>query len=338
MPHGDPGGDARGEFRTQVVAVEAVVGDEDDRRVGSGQVQQTLQHEVMHTVGARDNVTIHFEISLGDSLHLRRMIRHEEVADFVDRAVIHREEIPVRIGLEQMHRRIVRGKGLGQFAGQHPEAFVFVLIDLVRFGDEETDHLVRVDVMRADAQFVEFLVQFRRPIGAGRRRRPVGRRLVGAGWLHVAEHVRDHFARQVAFALRGEPADHVAAQPAFGEDLPHRAAAARGGRDRHDRFAARIHLGETRHAVVVGHLARGDRCPEHRRKLRFERGDVAARSRLDQPRHAGQMPRIDHRMHDLPIGGIPSDKEKAFAAHGRKEILTAGGATGVPHERDVDVP
>jgi hypothetical protein len=228
-----------------------------------------------------------------------------------------------------MHRRIVRGKRLGQFASQHPEAFVFLLVHLVRFGDEETDHLVRIDVMRADAQLVEFLVQFRRPIGAGRRRRPVGRRLVGAGWLHVAEHVRDHLARQVAFALRGKPADHMAAQSAFGEDFPHRAAAARGGRDRHDRFAARVHLGKTRHTVMVGHLARGDRRPEHGRKLRLQRGDVAARSRLDQPRHPGQMPRIDHRMHDLPIGGIPSDKEKAFAAHEREQNLTAEDTTGV---------
>jgi hypothetical protein len=38
------------------------------------------------------------------------------------------------------------------------------------------------------------------------------------------------------------------------------------------------------------------------------------------------MPRIDHRMHDLPIGGIPSDKEKAFAGHERTDILTSESA------------
>jgi hypothetical protein len=40
------------------------------------------------------------------------------------------------------------------------------------------------------------------------------------------------------------------------------------------------------------------------------------------------MPRIDHRVPDLPIGGIPADQQEAFFAHERKRNLTAETAEG----------
>jgi hypothetical protein len=37
------------------------------------------------------------------------------------------------------------------------------------------------------------------------------------------------------------------------------------------------------------------------------------------------MPRIDHRVHDLPLGGIPADEEEALAAHERTEKINRRG-------------
>jgi hypothetical protein len=51
-------------------------------------------------------------------------------------------------------------------------------------------------------------------------------------------------------------------------------------------------------------------------------------------RHAGQMPRVDQGMHDLPIGGIPADEEKALAVHERAESLTAEDAEGTEEEHE----
>ena len=44
------------------------------------------------------------------------------------------------------------------------------------------------------------------------------------------------------------------------------------------------------------------------------------------------MPRIDHRVHDLPIRGIPADQEEAFSAHVRRKKLTAESAEDTEEE------
>jgi hypothetical protein len=96
------------------------------------------------------------------------MVGHEHVADLVDRAVIHRREIPVGLGLEEMRGRVVDGAGFRNLLGKRPEPAVFRLIDRVGRRHEEPDQVVWIDVVRADSQFVHRRGQVRRPIGSRR--------------------------------------------------------------------------------------------------------------------------------------------------------------------------
>ena len=166
--------------------------------------------------------------------------------------------------------------------------------------------------MRAHAHLVHHRLQRRRPIGARRRRRPIGGILIRPHIAHMAKHVGNHAAVEIGLALGGEPTDNMAAALIFAKDFPERAATAGGCGNRYDRAAAGIDLSEARHAVMVGHLAGGNRGPQHRRQLRFERGEVAAHAALHQSRQCRHFSRIHQRMHDLPIGGIPADQEQAF--------------------------
>lgn len=79
----------------------------------------------------------------------------------------------------------------------------------------------------------------------------------------MAIHVRDHFTGDIALALGCKPTDDVAFESLLGEHFPEGRAFAGGSRDRDDRPRLRIDFGEARDAVVVSHLARGDRGPEH---------------------------------------------------------------------------
>ena len=178
---------------------------------------------------------------------------------------------------------------------------------------EEPDQVVRIDVVRADPQVVHRRGQVCRPVSARGWRGPFGRILP---WLRVrdmAKHVGDNAAGMVLFAMRGEPADDMAPEPALPEDLPNRAALPRRGRHRHDGARAGVHFREPRHAVVIRHLSRGDARPEHRGELRLERRQIAAGTRFDEPGKARQLARIEERMDDLPVGRIPADKQEPLA-------------------------
>ena len=211
------------------------------------------------------------------------MVGHEHVADLVDRAVVDRHEIPVGLGLEQMRGGVVGGAGLGEFFRERPEPLVLRLIDRVGFRHEQPQQIIGIDVVRADPQIAHRCGQFRRPRGAGGWRGPFGRILPRLRVLHVAKHIGDDAAGMIRLAMRGKPADDMAPQAARLKDLPERAALPRRGRHRHDGAGAGVHLRESRHTVMVGHLSRGDARPEHRRELRLERRQVATRARFDEP-------------------------------------------------------
>ena len=151
VPDGDPGRHAGRELRPQVIAVKAVVGDEDDRRLGAGELHEPAEEEIVELVDPGDDLLIELEVGLGDPLHPRRMVGHEHVADLVDRAVVDRHEIPVGLGLEQIRGGVVGGAGFGEFFGEPPESLVLRLIDRVGRRHEEPDQVVRIDVVRADA-------------------------------------------------------------------------------------------------------------------------------------------------------------------------------------------
>ena len=106
----------------------------------------------------------------------------------------------------------------------------------------------------------------------------------------------------VLLSVRGKPADDMAPQTTFAENLPKRAALPCRGGDGHDGAGAGVNFRESRHAVVIGHLPRGDARPEHRGELRLERGQVATGACLDKPGEARKLTGIEERMDDLPVG------------------------------------
>ena len=329
VPDGDPGRHAGRKRWPQMIAVKAVVGDEDHGRVGPGQLHQPLEKHVVQPVDAGHHVAIQFEIGLRDPLHPRRVVGHEEVADLVHGPVIDRREVPVGIGLHEVRRRGMGRKGLRKFLGQHPEPLVFLLVDRVRLGHEQPDHLVGIEVVRAHAKIVHRLREFRRPVGAGGGRRPVGGRLVRRGARQVAEHVRHDTAVSGLLAVRGEPAHDMTPQAPLAQHLPERATPPRGGRHRHDPARVRIHLRESWHAVMVGHLAGGDARPEHRRELGLEGREIAAHACLDEPCQARHDTRVEEWMDDLPVGGIPADEQQPAGVAGSR----ARGRRPVRHRR-----
>ena len=313
VPHRDARRHAGREFGPQVVAVEAVVRDEHHGRIRPSELHEALEEEVVQAVGAIHDIAIHRKVLFGYALHARRVVGHEEVADLIYRPIVNGHEVPLGIGLQKVRGGIVRGEGLGELLSEHPQAFILRLVYLRGIGHKKPDHLVGVDLMRAQAQVIHRLRQLGRPVGAGRRRRPLGGILILLGAAEVAEHIRHHLAIEMLLALSGKPTHDMAAQTALTKHFPQGAALTRGRGDRHHCAGPRVHLGETRHAVVIGHLARGDRGPQHRRELRLERGEVATHAALDQTRHAGQRARIEKRVDDFPISGIPANEEKFFS-------------------------
>ena len=296
-----------------MVAVEAVVRDEHHGRIRPGELHEALEEEVVQAVGAIHHIAIHFKVGLGDALHARRVVGHELVADLIHRPIVNGHEVPLGVGLHEMRGGIVRGEGLGELLSEHPQAFILRLVYLWGIGHKKPDHFVGIDLMRAQAQVIHRLRQVGRPVGAGRRRRPLGGILILLGAAEVAEHIRHHLAIEMLLALRRKPTHDMAAQTALTKHFPERAALTRGRGDRHHRATSRVHLGETRHAVVIRHLARGDRGPEHRRELRLERGEIPTHPALDQTRHAGQSARIEKRVDDFPIRRISANEEEFFS-------------------------
>ena len=341
MPDGDAGGYAGSELRPQVVAVEAVVGDDDDGRVGAGQLHEPAEKQVVKPVGGRDDPSVQLEVGLRDALHPRRVVGHEAVADLVDRPVVDCREVPVGLGLEKVRGGVVDRAGLGEPPREHPGPLVLRLVDGMRLGDEEPDDAVGVDLVGADPQVVHHVGQARRPVGARGRGGPRGGVVARPRVPQVAEHVGDDAAGVVLLAVRGEPPDDVALQPAVAEHLPESAALPRGGRDGHDRAGLLVNLGESRHAVVVGHLPRGDARPEHGGELRLERRQVAAGARLHEPCQPRHLAGVEQRVDDLPVGRVPADEQEPAAGHRvalaftrgprlptRRPIASGGGARG----------
>jgi len=95
MPGDDARGDLGHEARTQVVAVETVVGDEEDARLGTREVDQSGEHEVVQAVGRVDDVLVDREVLLLEPFHPGRMVGHEHVGDLVDGAEVDAGQVPV---------------------------------------------------------------------------------------------------------------------------------------------------------------------------------------------------------------------------------------------------
>ena len=136
--HGRAGGFHGDATRTQMVGMEAVVGDHDDGGVGTGEIEQRLQHHVVKAVGAVDHVFVNLELGFGNAFHARRMVVHEAVAEVVDAVVVDGEKIPGFV-LQDPGGGVVDGTVFGKNFGERLQAFIFFLIDLCGAGNPGKD-------------------------------------------------------------------------------------------------------------------------------------------------------------------------------------------------------
>ena len=107
-------------------------------------------------------------------------------------------------------------------------------------------------------------------------------------------------------------AHDMTAQATFAYQFPNGLALSRRRRHGHHLPAHRIHPIETLHAVMLGHLPRGDGGPQHGRQLRFQRGQIPTRPTLDKMCNSWEIRLVEEGVDEFPIGGIPTDEEQAF--------------------------
>ncbi len=92
-------------------------------------------------------------------------------------------------------------------------------------------------------------------------------------------------------------------------------------------------LGEAGHAVVVGHLARGDAGPQHGGELGLQRGEIAAGAVIDQMGGSRGGAAVHQRVEQFPVSRIPADQQQAFVAAHETEADSGpsvpGSAAGV---------
>ena len=306
VPDDDAGGHPRHKTRPQVVAVEAVVGNNQDARLGPCEIEKPCEQEVVEAVGAVHHIVVVGEVFFGSALHARRVEGHEEMRNLIDGAVVNHREVPI-LRLHQMRGGGVRIEGLGKAAGEFGEAGIFFLIDA-----GEVFHKHREDVATefggVQAQGREGLGEALGKKGSLRRRGPFNGRGGGFGRKRGVE-VRNEADIRVALALRGEPSGEVGLEALQGEYVPHRAAPAGGGGDGQN--AAVADFGETVDSMLGGMPARGDGGPQHRRERGLEGGEIAAGAIGEQLREHGHLTRAQERFDDFPIGGVPADNEQA---------------------------
>ena len=70
------------------------------------------------------------------------MILHKAMTEVIDRVVVDSREIPVRV-FQDFGRGGMDRHRLGQHLRQRVEAFIFRLINLVVFGNKQSEHLAR---------------------------------------------------------------------------------------------------------------------------------------------------------------------------------------------------
>ena len=142
MPHDRSGGIARALAWPDASAVESVIRANNDQGVGSRQFDEPMQHHVLKTVNAGDDVLQQLKLALADVRLPWRMERHESVRKVVNRVEVNRGEIPVG----PLHRRRRRCLDRAAFAEQSRERFdaaVFRLINLRCPRNEGQDQLFR---------------------------------------------------------------------------------------------------------------------------------------------------------------------------------------------------
>lgn len=104
------------------------------------------------------------------------------------------------------------------------------------------------------------------------------------------------------------PADHDAFLFLLGENIPDGLRLPGEIRYRPHHPEMRIRLCKSVYAVLVGPFAGGNARPEHWRQDRIEGGEISHHPTFDQTLEIRQLPRIEQRAGDTPVGGVPADQ------------------------------
>ena len=331
---------------TQVVGMEAVVGEEDHRGVLPGEFEHRPEHQVVHAVARLDDAGVDLEVRIRDALLLWRVVLHEAVAEVVDAVQVHRHEVP-RLELHERGRGGMDRGDLADDLGERLQALVLLLIDLVAVGDERPD-VVLGDLDLMEAELLQVPLEPRR-MHRARRHRPLlegPSELAGLrphalfdllGDLGVADRpallvpVAHHHAVDGLGRMARPPADDDRLLAALVEDVPDRLHLAADVRDRADALAVGRRLAEAVDAVLEGPLAGRDRGPQHRAEDRRERRVVPADTLLHHPLQVGHLALFEQRSDRPPVRGIPSDDEHlAIVGKGNRVGLRLGHGSRGP--------
>ena len=199
--------------------LEAVVGQQDHRRLGTGQFQQPAEHLIVELVDRIHNLPVMPVVLVRHPRHLRSAVAHEIVPDTVQHLIIDGEQVP-RFRLHDLRGDGVDGHAAREMPRQPGRAIIRRQVDLAD-GWYHVEQVARGKLARMEPQIGDRRCQplrmneaFRQCVdvfGPGRQRvqHPFGEINTG-----------DRFNR-----VRHRPGQHTRAQPVLPEQIPQRLAA-----------------------------------------------------------------------------------------------------------------
>ena len=239
--------------RPQVIAVEAVIGNQQHGRIRTGEVHQPCEEKIHQPVSAVHHVPVEFEIGVAHPVGLRRMVVDKTVAEVVDADVVNGHEIP-RLVFHHMSRGGMRREAFGKDLRNRAEHVGFGGVDFTEAGNKGAEHAL-VDLFRRNAKLPQSVGQTFRPDGA---RHEIGVRRAARDCIRNARPA-NRFRR-----MAPEPAHQVGPQSLLRQNIPQRLHAP--GRTGHRAHTSRrpVHFREPQNAVLIGPFPRRNRVPQHR--------------------------------------------------------------------------
>ena len=289
-----------------MIAVESVIGEEHHRRIGARGFEEATKRGIVPFVHRVHHATKETLLALGDMRHLRRDKLHEVVADRVDRVKEDHRRVPRATRLQLRDRRALDARGIRHQFDERLHAPVANAY-FIKLRQERLERVARKRPRALPARGDRVLT--RCGMDGARDQRPRG---ALARWLALLQQIRHHTALDRLRGMRRVPADDVRRETVLRKDVPERLRLSRRGRRHAEAAAIRLRLDEIENAVLVRGLARSDRRPQEGREFRLQRAKIGTRTRLNQPAQHGHLARGEEAVDQNPIGGIPTDDEKAL--------------------------
>ena len=140
---------------TKMIGVEAMVAEQDHRRVLTSELQGCTQHHVMEPVAAFDDTLVVLEVLLGDPLLTRRVESHEPMREVVDAVEVDAHQVPV-LELDQGSGCTMDRDGVGEGLRESDQPLVLLLVDLREVRNEGCD-MFRLDLPWMEPELLQVL-------------------------------------------------------------------------------------------------------------------------------------------------------------------------------------